>query len=210
MRVVIFAESLGGPGGIQRSTLFVAQHLARNGHRVALIHGEEGDLSPSWRTITSARLPLGSVQLPRRSPASSLRRCISAWRFVASEKPDILYCHSMNQLPLANFVGRKSGIPVVLHLRTAPPIPSDRNRRRLREPAAFIAVSESTRSAWLPLRPDLNSVCEVVPNGVDLATFAPVEKSQRDDLRRALGVPVDARVVVFVGRFSPEKGSTLR
>lgn len=73
-------------------------------------------------------------------------------------------------------------------------------------PTFFIAVSEATKQNWLPLRGDLADVCEVIPNGVDLETFSPVSRGQRHALREELGVPRNAVVAVFVGRFAEEKG----
>ena len=43
----------------------------------------------------------------------------------------------------------------------------------------------------------------LVPNGVDTALFAPRD---RDEARRALGIPLGRPVVLFVGRLEPQKG----
>jgi alpha-1,6-mannosyltransferase len=43
----------------------------------------------------------------------------------------------------------------------------------------------------------------VRPLGVDLAVFSPA--ARRYDLRRRLGLPSDSRVLVYAGRFAPEK-----
>jgi D-inositol-3-phosphate glycosyltransferase len=45
----------------------------------------------------------------------------------------------------------------------------------------------------------------VVPAGVDQEVFSPASRSERLAIRERLGLPRDAFVYLFVGRFSPEK-----
>lgn len=46
----------------------------------------------------------------------------------------------------------------------------------------------------------------VVPPGVDLSLFTPGTNRNTERSRRALGIPLDAKVVAFVGRLQPLKG----
>jgi glycosyltransferase involved in cell wall biosynthesis len=72
----------------------------------------------------------------------------------------------------------------------------------LRHASAVVGVSRPmmTRLVELGARPDL---AHLVPNGVDRATFHPRD---RREVRRALGLPVEGDIVLFVGRFAKEKG----
>ncbi len=45
----------------------------------------------------------------------------------------------------------------------------------------------------------------LVPNGIDIYRFAPAPRDERRALRRALGLPEELPVIVFVGFFSPDK-----
>jgi glycosyltransferase involved in cell wall biosynthesis len=45
-----------------------------------------------------------------------------------------------------------------------------------------------------------------VPNGVDTDLFYPVEAARKRRLREEMGLPVDAVLALFVGRFVPKKG----
>jgi glycosyltransferase involved in cell wall biosynthesis len=45
-----------------------------------------------------------------------------------------------------------------------------------------------------------------VPNGVDTDLFYPVDATRKRRLREELGLPVDAVLALFVGRFVPKKG----
>ena len=48
-----------------------------------------------------------------------------------------------------------------------------------------------------------------IPNGVDTARFIPVGENERQAMRRKLGIPTDARVVVYTGRLVSYKGLPL-
>ena len=63
------------------------------------------------------------------------------------------------------------------------------------------ALTNSCRSAGL----DPNAVI-LIPNGVDLELFHPLNGSEKRNLRRALGLNPDPRYIVFVGRCSFRKG----
>lgn len=45
-----------------------------------------------------------------------------------------------------------------------------------------------------------------LPNGVDAETFVPVSRSEKMDLRKKLGLSLDKKIALFVGRFVPKKG----
>ncbi len=49
----------------------------------------------------------------------------------------------------------------------------------------------------------------LIPHGVDVQRFAPVDASQRAEVRREVDTPPDAPVIVHVGRFMPFKGQHL-
>jgi glycosyltransferase involved in cell wall biosynthesis len=44
-----------------------------------------------------------------------------------------------------------------------------------------------------------------IPNGVDTVQFTPLPASVKRNVRAALGLPVDALIVVYIGRLAPEK-----
>jgi glycosyltransferase involved in cell wall biosynthesis len=51
---------------------------------------------------------------------------------------------------------------------------------------------------------------EVISNGVDLKRFVPLEvRQQGDDLREELGINLDAKIILFVGRLNQRKGADL-
>jgi glycosyltransferase involved in cell wall biosynthesis len=73
---------------------------------------------------------------------------------------------------------------------------------------AAVCCAESTRAAYqaagIPA-----SLLQVIPNGVDLERFQPVPEPRRRDIRRSLGVPALADVVVFAARYDRMKNVPL-
>lgn len=204
--ILFFDGDLGGSGGAQRSNLYLASYLHDRGYPVALLHGSDGALTGAWRTVTSSRLALGSVRLPRRNPIQSGRRVLRAVRFACSWRPDLVYCYSFDQLPLAALVSRCCRAPILYHMRTPLPRLSRRNRRRMRWPAEFIAVSRATMGEYGSLLPGISERCTVVHNGVDLTTFAPISSSERAVVRSGVGLPHGVPLIGFFGRIDPDKG----
>ncbi|HLK35261.1 MAG TPA: glycosyltransferase family 4 protein [Polyangiaceae bacterium] len=66
-----------------------------------------------------------------------------------------------------------------------------------------VAVSRPLRDHAVALGAAPDRV-DIVPNGVDVATFRPADRAEA---RRELGLPSDARVVLYVGRVEREKGA---
>jgi glycosyltransferase involved in cell wall biosynthesis len=75
-------------------------------------------------------------------------------------------------------------------------------RWSLRSAGLVIALSSMLRDAVLDLT-DGQARVAVIPNGVDAARFSP---TSRDEARRKLGIPADARLVVSAGRLHQSKG----
>ncbi|HEX2048988.1 MAG TPA: glycosyltransferase family 4 protein [Acidimicrobiales bacterium] len=109
-------------------------------------------------------------------------------------------------------LGPRLGIPygVVLHGAevTVPgrlPVTRQLLRRVLRGAVSVVAAggypaAEATRVAGAPLP------LQVVPPGVDVDRFRPLDPDEKHRARAAAGLPVDGRVVVGVSRLVPRKG----
>ncbi len=101
--------------------------------------------------------------------------------------------------------GRCRDVTVVGHGHLSPPPPSGRWRIRLahRIQAArydhLFAVSEETRADWIAQGFPAEKA-SVLANGVDLSRFAPSSAGARENLRKQWNVPVDSKVLGFVGR----------
>lgn len=108
----------------------------------------------------------------------------------------------------ALLAARRAGVPLVAgargsDIRVRDAISRRLTRRVVRGADALLTVSDDL--GRLAVR-DYGANAErvhVVPNGCDASIFHPRDRAAA---RAALGVPADARLVVYVGRLVPEKG----
>lgn len=108
----------------------------------------------------------------------------------------------------AGLLGRWLGVPVTVTLRgtetrhAQDPVLRPRLIRALQRADRVFTVSDSLRQVALGLGIDPAKV-QVVGNGVDLARFRPLDRSE---CRASLGLPLQARVLITVGGLVERKG----
>jgi teichuronic acid biosynthesis glycosyltransferase TuaC len=154
-------------------------------------------------------------QVPRASALGfghgSFARCLRA--AAIARRPDVIHAHFAYPCGIAAEIAvRSSGTPVVLTLHGSDVNTLPEKSRRLRrflstsvERADFVttvsrALAERTQ-ALTGRRP------EVVPIGIDLRRYRALPP--KAEARRALGLPPDARLVLFVGGLWESKGVLL-
>jgi glycosyltransferase involved in cell wall biosynthesis len=125
---------------------------------------------------------------------------------------DLVHVHGFSKKNvLVSVLARVFARPVILHLHTArhdePKTIQAQGRLAwwaFTSPDRHLAVSrnlaERYRDAGLPAER-----LREIPNGVDVTRFSPASDTQRRELRRQLGVPVDRPLILFVGVMSPDK-----
>ena len=127
------------------------------------------------------------------------------------KKTDVIHAH----FPYPDGYGmlkvkERWGVPLVVHERggyiyaTGKAYPSIRkmHMETLEKADRIVAVSHDTRNEYITLGVPEEKI-EVVPNGVNLDRFYPMEKSEA---RSALGLPEDRPIVLFAGYLRPRKG----
>lgn len=220
----IYEGFFAGGARALHSTVVAGLHEAGSQrHSVLSIHREmrretivqKMDDDPRYRSLTAAGVPVASLgRCPDGSmdPAtfSGPERAAAAWH---ATRADVILSLKEQPLHLINqpdFPRR----PVIVCLHRSDP---QNQGSAMAELAAAVAdgrvvacicCAESTRSAYRAagIPADL---LHVIPNGVDLARFRPVPPGRRGRLRRRLGVPPDARVVVFAARYDAMKNVRL-
>ena len=224
-RRVVFIESAAAMGGVQFSTLYLAQNLDPSQWQSIVLCPAEGDLTRACRgagvethVLAQPRLWSTSVRIGRaaRFPnpfawtwdayvmSQAARRLKS---FLLQSAPDLLVTKGLSSHFAGGWVARKLGIPCVWHVQD---LISERNfgiyRRAFGRAArwlpAQIIVDGASITEQLPR--SLQSRITVIHNGVDTDIFHPGIDGLA--VRRELEIPDDHLVVGHMGRVTPWKG----
>jgi L-malate glycosyltransferase len=128
------------------------------------------------------------------------------FRLFAAERPDVVHTHAWGTLFEGLVAARLARVPVFIHGEhgTLQLRPHQRWLQRRGWAAADHVLSVSSRLAdRIAHETDFpRDRIRVIRNGVDLSRFG---QTDRTLARKALGVPLDARVLVTVGRLVPVK-----
>jgi glycosyltransferase involved in cell wall biosynthesis len=222
---IVFVEAASAMGGVEFSTLYLAQHLDRSRWDPLVICPEEGDLPDACR---SAGVPVHVLPRPaarstsvrlgnsRRLPnplawAWNARALVGAARglsrFLAQDPPVLIVTKGMFPHFYGGLAARWLAIPTVWHVQD---FISERfwgiYRRAFGQIARWlptkIIVDGSPIARQLPER--LQTRVRVIYNGVDTHLFRP--SRQGTIVRREMGIPSDALVIGHVARMTPWKG----
>ena len=175
------------------------RRLGSDVETIALQPGTHGDLLPV-RTLGTQRLGLRTL--------TELRRTASHY--------DVVVAHGSSTLPASAIALIGMRVPIVYRQISDPRFWASTWSRRLRVAAflrrveAIVALSAGTSTVlkehyWIRARPALT----VIPNAVPEESFRPPSPDERAEARMALGVPVDADVILYVGALATEKGVDL-
>jgi glycosyltransferase involved in cell wall biosynthesis len=138
----------------------------------------------------------------------------SGLRRLAELDPDVVHLHNVSQfVPLARRLA--PGASVVLHMHSdwLVQLPRRTVRRRLRGVALVLGVSDYITTGIQDAYPELAGRCRTLHNGADLEIAHPREQlppelrelTKRLRARFKVG---DGPVLLYVGVFAPEKGTT--
>ena len=172
--------------------------------RVAAVVHSNPDGHPVLRTLKEAGVPVSAILVPRRGYLEERRE---VRRLLEVSRPDIVHTHGYRTDLLDSGIARKLGIPTVttvhgssrMSWRTA--VYEALQFRLLRRFQAVVAVSRPLVAAVRRARVPPERI-RLVPNAWD-GRFHP---QTRVEARNALGLPLDAFVVGWVGRLIPVKG----
>lgn len=202
-------------GGAQQNTLYCVAHHDRSRYRVSLGAGPGGVLDAEAKRIRGAE----------RHWFANLRREISPWRdwrfvgeyaaFLRRERVDILHTHSSKAGILGRLAARRAGTPVVIHtvhgwgFHDYQPWPVRRlyiglERRVAPSTDLLIAVSRENVARGLANGIGRRDQYRVIRSGIIPEEFSRPRRG-RATVRRSLGIPAAAPLVITVGNFKPQK-----
>lgn len=203
---VLHLAAPGPVGGLETVLLGLTLGLHRRGAKVTVapIVSSNPDRHPVIRTLREEGVPVHPILVARRGYLQERRE---VRRLLEVSRPDIVHTHGYRPDLLDSGIARRMGIPTVttvhgssrMSWRTA--VYEAIQFRLLRRFQAVVAVSR-------PLVADLRRA-RVPPERIHLVRNAWDGRSHprpRAEARNALGLPLDAFVVGWVGRLIPVKG----
>ena len=196
---ILFVSNHGAiVGGGELSLMDLLRGLDRDRWAPILVVPEDGEVAVLARGL---ELPVHVIPLPTlRRPNLAGARGVTALAGLARATGAVLiHANGSRAMAYAGPAGRLASCPTFWHVRIAD---SDGLLDRALCAMATLVVATSRgvarRFSWAPAK------LRVVPNGIDLARFAP--RAPSATLRAALQLPPSAPIAVSVGRHVPEKG----
>ena len=211
---VLHAITMLEPGGAQRNTLDTVAMLDREVFEVALACADEGELLPEARALVGVQLfELGRLRREVR-PLADVRAIAELRRVIRRVRPQIVHTHSSKAGIVGRLAASRERVPIVVHSihgfgfgphQPAPVRAAFLAAERLvaRRTTAFVAVSRRNLEQGVGLGLFPAERARVIRSGIDLAAFR--DHRGGDAVRRELGIPVAAPVVLQVACFKPQK-----
>ena len=205
-------------GGAQENTLLTIKGHVEKGHEVVLVTGfspgREGEL------LKNVELPpFGIVEIPELvrelSPMKDMKAVSRLRNYFRHEKFDVVHTHSSKAGIVGRIAARQAGVPVVVHTvhgqsfhayekpwKNFIYITAERFAAKYCD--RIYAVAQAMIDQCVAARVAPREKYQVVYSGMDTSAFA---NARRDpELRKSLGIPEKAQVVVTVARLFPMKG----
>jgi glycosyltransferase involved in cell wall biosynthesis len=213
MLASVFPPSIGG---IQSHTLRLGQKLVSRGVEVHVVTRIQPGLSPFER-MAGVRVHRVGLAAARGAAGSAafIADALLALSWLRKEV-DVLHAHQLlSPATIGLLAAPLAGLPLVVNPHACGSIGDVgvlsgtrvgrlRLRAAVKRADAFVAVSRTIRDELVAAGAPPEAIWSIT-NGVDTDRFCPVAAGERRMVRRALGFD-DGPLVVFAGRFAPEKG----
>ncbi len=190
-------------GGAERCCVSLACFLQSRGHRVRVIAFGPRPASPKAALLNLLEQRAIETHFLDAQRWWMLPKVARRFRkLLRSDPPELVQSFLWHANVLSAWIVPSFGIPVVGGARVAEP---NRNRHALggwaaRRMAKVVCVSNAVKQWCISAERVLPSKLEVIPNGIEIATQpSAVNPSQ-------FGLAEDARLLLFVGRLTVQKG----
>ncbi len=202
MRILLFSTHLD-IGGIPRHLLSLSGELVAKGHEVFVASS-----GGKWEGLFQEKgARLISVDLRTKSELSP-----KVWktvgrlnRFLRENPVDVIHAHTRVTQVAAAVLSRLRGIPA---LTTCHGFYRPRLGRRLFPcwGEKVIAISGAVRDHLIQDFKLPEGRVRLIPNGVDLRQFRPIDDEERQNLRKKLNLPTEGKIIGSVSRLIADKG----
>ncbi len=199
-------------GGAQQNTLYTSRHLDPQRFEVVLLYGAGGELDAEARS--GARLVLVKNLVREVSPWRDLAAFWELRRILRAERPAVVHTHSSKAGILGRFAAWAAGVPVVIHTfhgfgfhdRQAWWIKGlyvlvERWAAALATALVFVSKSNQDYARRHGLGDPGSYV--LIRSGVKLSDYP--ARCNAAEKKQSLGLAPDARVILSVGNFKPQK-----
>jgi len=193
-------------GGVESNAERLSRYLESRGFDVRVVTKRVTPVLPDRERLDG--IPVERIgPLGHRSAAGKWRLLphAAAWLVAHRADYDAVCCIDFRGVGLAALAARAvTGRPVLFQAQTPGVFRWPVSLAYRRADAVACIGHEIEREAMEAGVP--RSRIHFLPNAIDFGRFRPPAGAERDDLRRALGIPPDAIACLFVGRLSVEKG----
>jgi glycosyltransferase involved in cell wall biosynthesis len=214
-RILTNTLALAPANGVDVHAFEMSRALAARGHSVDVVAQRDGPLREQFASFARTVSVYGDflhppLSLPQlRSPLTFVPWADRAVRAVVRSRrlrPDVIYANDQQALMWACATSHRPEVPIVCHLHAQVGTPMGRQRLLLaRRIDTFIVSSRFIRDDWVAGGLPEDRI-EVIPQAVETSSYPRATDESRRFARRALGVPADAFVTLYLGRVAPEKG----
>ena len=206
--ILTVAGHLGTVGGSEVAQLRIFKGLAQEGWDVHLLYVGTGDRWSEWDSLAATMTRIRATLPSPSSPVASTIGTLGSVMAGVKTHPSLIYVHSAGDTPLAQALAMVTRRPVVAHLHLPPPVrqPGWLNAS-LRRSDAVIAPSSDAAARWIGASGIDPAVLSVIPTGVDLDAFVPLDGRTRVSIREGIGVDPDDRMILYAGRMEWNKGA---
>jgi glycosyltransferase involved in cell wall biosynthesis len=214
-RILTNTLALAPANGVDVHAFEMSRALAARGHRVDVVAQRDGPLRDQYLSFASTVSVYGDflhppLSLPQlRSPGTLVPWADRAVRAVVRSRrlrPDVIYANDQQALMWACATSQRPEVAIVCHLHAQVGTPMGRQRLLLaRRIDTFIAPTRFIRDDWVAGGLPEDRI-EVIPQAVEASSYPPATEESRRSARRALGVPADAFIALYLGRVVPYKG----
>ena len=198
-RTILHCIPTMGGGGAERQLTYLARELGRLGWAVHIAVMRRG---PNWDRLEASGAVIHELTL---SSAYDWRALGALRRIVREVRPDLIQAWLLQMEVLGGLAALTSRTPWIFSERSSakayPPTVKNLLRRNMARFATAIVSNNAGGDGYWATRLRPNVPRYVIPNGIPLDEIDATPAMSHEEL----GVAADVPVVLFAGRFGPEK-----
>jgi len=216
-RKIVHVQLLPLMSGVQKVSLDEISRLDRGRYEPIVVCKSDGEFTEKLRSM-NVRVHLVPELERDLRPVRDIQAFVRMYSFFKKEKPSIVHTHSSKTGVLGRLAAWCAGIPLIIHTVHGFAFPAEsrmpvRTVFRLLERVCgqitdrMIVLNDSDATIARELLGVPNSRQALLPNGVDIDTYAPAAPPLRQALRQGIfGVADERRVTIgMVGRLWLQK-----